>query len=258
MVAYPLIGLLAGFLAGVFGIGGGVVVVPLLVVVLGWQGVEGDIALHLAVGTSLATIAITSLSSARAHYRHGNVRLDCLLPMLPGMTAGAIGGVFLGDALSGRILSLLLGLFFLCLAGKLLLGARPRGARALPGWPGMAAAGSVVGIASALFGIGGGALTVPFLEWRSVPMRQAIGTAAAAGIPLALVGASTAMLVGGDAAAMSWTTGYVYWPAFFGIVILSVPGARLGARLASRLPARVLKLTFAVLLLLVGGHFLLG
>ena len=254
---YPLIGLLAGFLAGMFGIGGGIVVVPLLILVLGGQGVEGEFAVHLAVGTSLATIAVTSISSARAHFLNGNVRSDCLLAMLPGIIMGACGGVILGASLSGRSLSLLLGLFFVLLAMKLLVGLEPRKDRTLPNRWGMSAAGGVIGASSALFGVGGGVLTVPFLEWRSVAMHQAIGTASAVGVPIALVGAATAMFVG-ETSPLEWTTGYVYWPAFLGIIILSVPGARLGAKVASRLPARILKSVFAVLLLIVGIKFLFG
>ncbi|KAA0013287.1 sulfite exporter TauE/SafE family protein [Billgrantia pellis] len=258
MTLYPLVGLLAGFLAGLLGIGGGVVVVPLLVMALGWQQVDADLALRLAVGTSLATIAITSISSARAHYLHGNVRKDCVWLLLPGLIFGAIGGVFLGDALSGRVLSLLLGVFFLLLATKLLIGLRPGREHSLPGRKGMIFAGGSIGLASALFGIGGGTLTVPFLERCSVPMRQAVGTSAAAGIPIAVVGAITAMWVGNASETLSWATGYVYWPAFIGIVLLSVPGARAGALIASWLPDSLLKRVFAVLLIVVGLKFLMG
>tara|TARA_R110002124_G_scaffold59064_2_gene163618 strand:+ start:2249 stop:3046 length:798 start_codon:yes stop_codon:yes gene_type:complete len=255
---YPLIGLLAGFLAGIFGICGGVVIVPLLVTILGWQQVDDDLALSLAVGTSLATIAVTSISSARAHYRHGNVRRDCVWLLLPGLVFGAINGVVVGDVLSGKTLSLLLGVFFLILAIKVLVNSRSVGSYPLPGRNGMLIAGSSIGLASALFGIGGGTLMVPFLERHSIPMRQAVGTSAAAGIPIAIVGAITAMVVGDTKTSVSWTTGYVYWPAFVGIVILSMPGAKLGALVASRLKAKVLKLTFAGLLIVVGLNFLLG
>ncbi|QEL11753.1 sulfite exporter TauE/SafE family protein [Kushneria phosphatilytica] len=259
ILLYPAIGAIAGFMAGLFGIGGGVVIVPLLAFAFGLQQISESVILHLAIGTSLATIALTSLSSAWAHYQRGNVRRDCLLLLLPGLIAGAVLGVFIGDALSGGAMSLLLGIFFLLLAIKLVFNLQPGGRRPLPGRLGMMSAGGIIGALSALFGIGGGSLSVPFLEWRSVPMKQAVGTSSAAGIPIAVIGALTAMLVGsGTQALPQWSTGYVYWPAFLGIVILSVPFARLGARVASGLSNRMLKRIFAGLIVLVAFKFLLG
>lgn len=259
LVFYLVIGALAGFIAGLFGLGGGVVIVPLLVIAFGLQGVADSVAIHLAIGTSLATIAVTSLSSARAHYTRGSVRLDCLKLLLPGLVFGAALGVFIGGSLSGEVMSVLLAIFFLLIAAKMVFNPRPRDRKQLPGRPAMIAAGGVIGTLSALFGIGGGTLTVPFLEWRGVEMRQAVGTSAACGIPIAVISALTAVAVGWHADDLPrWASGYVYWPAFLGIVVMSVPLARVGARAAHALPDVWLKRTFAALMVVVALKFLLG
>ncbi|WP_317450682.1 sulfite exporter TauE/SafE family protein [Phytohalomonas tamaricis] len=255
---YLLIGALAGFIAGLFGLGGGVVIVPLLVIAFGLQGVADNVAIHLAIGTSLATITITSLSSARAHYIRGSVRLDCWKLLLPGLVCGAVLGVFIGGLLSGAVMSILLGIFFLLVAVKMVFNPRPRQQQQLPGRGPMLAAGGVIGTLSALFGIGGGTLTVPFLEWRGVEMKQAVGTSSACGIPIAVISALTAIAVGWNSSDLpQWSTGYIYWPAFLGIVLMSVPLARVGARVAHALPDIWLKRTFAGLMIIVALKFLL-
>lgn len=258
LLGYLTLGAAAGTMAGLFGVGGGLIIVPALVFAFGLQGVAPEVIMHLAVGTSLATIVVTGASSARAHYRKGSIHREWFLALLPGLLLGAIGGVFVAGALSGGVLGTLFGLFVIAVAVRMVLDRGPVPGSVAPGRGGMALAGGVIGGVSALFGIGGGTLCVPWLTRCGAEMTRAVGTSAACGIPIALFGAATFVVVGwGNPQLPAGATGFVMWPAFFGIVLASVPFARLGAWLAHRLPARTLKLAFAALLALVGLRFLL-
>ncbi|MAR73952.1 MULTISPECIES: sulfite exporter TauE/SafE family protein [unclassified Halomonas] len=258
LVSYLALGTAAGFLAGLYGVGGGLIIVPSLMAVFALQQVSGEVAMHLAVGTSLATIVITGASSAWGHFRRGSIRRDWLVALLPGLVMGAVLGVFVAGALSGGLLGTLFGVFLLLVAAKLVLGRSPKAGRQAPGRGSMVVAGGVIGGVSALFGIGGGTLSVPWLIRCGASMTQAVGTSAACGLPIALVGAVTFIGVGlGDPRLPDGAFGFVMLPALLGIALTSVPCARLGVRLAHRLPARVLKLSFALLLTVVGLGFLL-
>ncbi len=255
---YLALGAFAGTLAGLFGIGGGLVIVPVLIFSFGMQGISSEIAAHLAVGTSLATIVFTSVSSIRSHYLKGAVRLDLFRPMVVGILVGAVLGAWTASLLAGPVLELIIGVFVILVGVKMLLGINPRHERPVPGKGSMAAAGGVIGWASAIFGIGGGTLTVPFLSWRSVPMQQAVATSAACGLPIALAGTATNLFTGlGRPELPEYSVGFVYLPALLGIVLTSVLFARFGAILAHRLDEKPLKRLFAVLLLVVGVSFLL-
>jgi len=254
---YLALGALAGTLAGLFGIGGGLVIVPALVFAFTLQGLEPAVLTHLAVGTSLATILFTSLSSIRTHHRLRGVRWDLVRPMAGGIVLGAALGAWTASLLSGEGLQSLIGVFVILAALKMGLDLSPRPGPGLPGNPGLALTGGGIGWLSAIFGIGGGTLTVPFLSWCNVRMQEAVGTAAACGFPIALAGALANMVVGWDHPGLpAGSAGYVYLPAFAGIVALSVPFARLGARLAHRLSPQRLKRFFALLLVIVGLRFL--
>lgn len=258
LAGYLALGAAAGTMAGLFGVGGGLIIVPALVFAFGLQGVDASIAMHLAIGTSLATIVVTGSSSAWAHYQKNSIRRDWFLALLPGLVLGAILGVFVAGALSAGLLGTLFGLFVIAVAIKMALGLGPKPGSVAPGRLGMGIAGAVIGSISALFGIGGGTLCVPWLSRCGATMTQAVGTSAACGLPIALFGAATFIVMGwGHALLPPGTTGFVMWPAFFGIVITSVPFARVGARLAHALPAKVLRLAFAALLAIVGLRFLL-
>ncbi len=253
LLIYPLAGVVAGTMAGLFGIGGGAVIVPVLVAAFTWQRLPEALVMHLALGTSLATIVVTSLSSITAHQRRGGVRWDIVLPMTPGILAGAATGALLADRLPSRALALLFGLFSLAVALQMGLELRPPAAGRLPGRLGRGLAGLLIGTASALTGIGGGSITVPFLTWCRVPMREAVGSAAACGLPIALAGAAGYLLAGQNAPDLpAGATGYVYWPAFIGITLATVVFAPLGARLAHRWPERRMKRLFALFLVIVG------
>ncbi len=214
--------------------------------------------MHLAVGTSLATIVVTGASSAWGHYRRGSVHRTWFLALLPGLMLGAIAGVFVAGNLSGGRLGTLFGIFMLLVAARMLLGVRPRPGRLTPGRGVMMLAGVVIGAVSALFGIGGGTLSVPWQSQSGATMTQAVGTSSVCGLPIALFGAATFIIVGWQAPGLPpGALGYVMWPAFLGIVLASVPCARLGVWLAHRLPGRLLRLAFAALLAGVGLKFLL-
>lgn len=257
LLGYLAVGAAAGTMAGLFGVGGGLIIVPALVFAFGLQGVDAAVTMHLAVGTSLATILVTGASSAWAHYQRDSIHREWFLSLLPGLMLGAVAGVFVAGALSGGLLGTLFGVFVVLMALRMALGIGPRAGRAAPGRLAMGLAGMIIGGVSALFGIGGGTLCVPWLSRCGASMTQAVGTSAACGLPIALFGALTFVVVGwGNPALPAGATGFVMWPAFLGIVLASVPFARLGVRLAHVLSARVLRLAFAALLLIVGLRFL--
>jgi hypothetical protein len=253
-------GALAGLAAGLLGVGGGLVVVPALAFLLPRAGVAPEVALHLAVGTSLATIVVTGLASALAHHRRGAVRTDVLAALVPGMVAGALAAGPLAGRLPGDALRLAYAAFAGAVAVRMLLAVRPRpGAGRLPGRGTLAAAGGGIGLVSALVGVGGGTLTVPFLARCGLAMHGAVGTSAATGPPIALAGALGFVAAGwGDPALPALATGYVLWPAFAVLAAATLPAARLGARLAHRLPADTLRRVFGLLLLLVAARMLLA
>jgi hypothetical protein len=256
---YLALGAFAGTLAGLFGIGGGLVIVPVLIFSFGLQGFSPEIAAHMAVGTSLATIVFTSISSIRSHQKHSAIRWDIFRPMAVGIVAGALLGAWTASLISGPVLELIIGIFVILVGIKMLLDVNPSPGRNVPGNKSLGAAGAGVGWASAIFGIGGGTLTVPYLSWCNVRMQQAVGTSAACGLPIAIAGALGNAWTGWHVPALpEYSLGFIYLPALIGIIITSVLFARVGANLAHRLNAKVLKRVFAILLLLVGLRFLLS
>lgn len=257
VLIYLLVGSIAGLTAGLFGVGGGLVIVPALVFCFTALGFSPDYLMQMAVGTSLATIVVTSISSVRAHHQLGNVRWPLFWLIVPGIALGVYLGAQVAANLAGQFLQLIFGVFALTIALQMGLNIKPGPSRDLPGRVGLTAAGAVVGFVSALFGIGGGSMTVPFFSWCNVRMQQAVATSAACGLPIALVGASANTYVGwGRESLPEYSTGFIYWPAFFGIVLTSAVFARVGARLAQRLSPLMLKRCFATFLLVVGSQFI--
>ena len=255
---YLALGALAGTMAGLFGIGGGLVIVPVLIFSFGLQGISTEITAHLAVGTSLATIVFTSMSSIRSHHLHQAIRWEIFRPMTAGIVIGAIVGAWTASMLTGDALELIIGVFVILVALKMLLQVNPKPGRDVPGPVGLGGAGAGIGWASAIFGIGGGTLTVPFLSWCNVRMQQAVGTSAACGLPIAVAGALTNIGTGWQNPQLpDLSVGFIYLPAFLGIVLTSVLFARVGANLAHRLDAALLKKIFAMVLIVVGIRFLL-
>ena len=259
LLTYLLSGAIAGLMAGLLGIGGGLIIVPALALLFAGQGFAADGLMHFAVGTSLATIVPTSISSLLAHHRRGSVHWQAVRGMLPGILAGALAGAWLARQISSPGLALLFGVFEILVALHLMLGIQAGAHRALPGVAGLGAAGAVIGTVSAILGIGGGTLSVPFLLWNRVDIRTAVGTAATCGLPIALAGAAGFAVSGGHAGpGGGLATGFVYWPAVFLIALASVPLAPVGARLAHYLPRKTLQRVFALILGLIGLKMILG
>jgi hypothetical protein len=259
LLLYLAVGAFAGLIAGLFGVGGGLVIVPVLVFVFKGHGIHEAVMVHLAVGTSLATIVFTSISSVRAHHQRGAVRWAVFRKLAPGIVIGALLGAVIADAMPTKVLRSFFGIFELGVAAYLLWNRQPAPHRTLPGTAGMTAAGGVIGTVSSIIGIGGGTLTVPFLVWCNVALREAVATSAACGLPIAVAGAAGFVLTGwGNAALPAYATGYLYWPAFAGIVAASVLFAPLGARLAHTLPVASLRRFFALFLAALGLRMLIG
>ncbi|MEE3508223.1 sulfite exporter TauE/SafE family protein [Pseudomonas sp. 10C3] len=254
---YLLLGAGAGVLAGLFGVGGGIIIVPVLVYSFTLQGFDPSILTHLAVGTSLATIIFTSINAVREHHRLGAVRWAIFIWMTVGILVGAGFGALTAKAIAGPHLQKIIGVFAVLVALQLFAEFKPKAGRGVPGKVGLTLAGTVLGWASAIFGIGGGSLTVPFLVWRSVPMRQAVATSSACGFPIAVASALSFMILGWhDPRLPAHSLGFIYLPALLGIALTSMIFARFGARLAHTLSPRLLKRMFAALLLCVGISFL--
>lgn len=258
LLIYLTAGAGAGTAAGLLGIGGGVIVVPLLLVLFGLEGIEASVAMHLAVGTSLGTIVFTTLGSALSHYRLGAVELPAFRRLGLGLVAGAAAGAALAGLLPAEALKRLFGAFLLL--GVPLMLLKPVPERHGAGRPaGMLAAGGGIGTLSAMLGVGGGILAVPYLIRQGLPMHRAVATSAACMVPLATCGALGFIAAGwGDPRLPAGATGFVYWPALLGIAAASLVASSAAARLAHRVPARLLQRLFALLLVVVGLRLLLS
>jgi uncharacterized membrane protein YfcA len=247
--AYLAIGVTVGFLAGLLGIGGGAIAVPLLVWVFGARGLPAEHVMRLALGTTMAVIFFTSASSMLAYQRRGAVDWRIVRAMAPGILAGSFGAALAAAYIPTRGLALIFTLLAGYAAVQMMFELRPPPSRALPGAAGMFAAGGGIGVASSLFSAGGAFLAVPFLVWCNVPIRTAIGTAAANGFPIALAGSAGYVIQGMRTEGLpSPSLGYVYLPALALIVVASMSMAPLGTRLAYRLPVKTLRTVFAILI----------
>ena len=260
LLTLALMGAFAGIMAGLLGIGGGALIVPVLVIVFEMQKVNPDIIMQAALGTSLATIVFTAMSSIRAHHRRGAVDWQIFRRITPGIIIGSLAGAGIAKLLTSHVLHIMFVVFMFAVAAQFARGSMAASAhRRLPGALGMTAAGLVIGIASALFGIGGGSLSVPFLTWCSVPVRQAIATSAAIGLPIALSATIGFIFAGwGDPRLPPLSAGYVVLPVFIGIVAASTLAAPLGARLAHRLSENTLRRVFALFVAILGVRMLFG
>jgi uncharacterized membrane protein YfcA len=257
LLAYLMLGALTGFLAGLFGVGGGLVLVPILTLLFDAQHFPAGHILHLALGTSMATIVFTSLSSLRKHHQHGAVDWQVVRRITPGILLGTAIGAAIASAIPARGLGIFFALFVYLIAAQILFGQEPHPARQLPGRTGMTLFGTAAGWISSLVSIGGGAITVPFLVWCNVPLRHAIGTAAAIGFPIALGGSLGYIAIGTHLNGLPDPhLGYVYLPALFWVALASMFTAPFGARMAHRLRVELLRKLFAVLLIALATRLL--
>ncbi|SRR5258706_7070834 len=250
---YIGIGCIVGMLTGLLGVGGGTVIVPALTLCFTALKFPAQFAIHSAIGTSLACIVFGSVSGLRAHHSHGAVDWSIVKRLAPGIVIGTL----LGSKIVVLIPARPLKLFFLCFlfyaATQSLLNFKPPPSRQLPETAGMWIAGMVIGLISAFVGIGGGAVSIPFMTWCNVKLHHAIGTSAALGFPIAVAGAIGFIANGlRETALPAYSWGYVYLPALIGIAGMSIFMAPLGAKLAHRLPVPTLKRTFAVFLYVIG------
>ena len=258
-VLYLVLGVLAGVVAGLFGLGGGVIIVPVLIAAFTASAYPAATLTHLAIGTSLATIVVTSISAIATHQQNVAVRWPLVVSMIPGIVLGAGLGGLLAARLNGPLLQICFGVFLIFVAVQMVSSRPVHGHRDLPGLGWRFSVAGVIGCLSGIFGIGGGSLTVPFLSWCRVPMPQAVASSAALGFPIALSATCVYVMSGWQQTGLpAGAYGYVYMPAFIGITLTSIPFARIGARLAHRLPELGLRRAFSVLSLLLGLIFIVS
>ncbi|HEX4044884.1 MAG TPA: sulfite exporter TauE/SafE family protein [Gammaproteobacteria bacterium] len=260
-LSYLILGAFAGLCAGLLGIGGGIIVVPILSLLLLAQGFPPALLMHTAVGTSLAIMIFTALSSSYAYYRRDLIVWPLFYKFVPGLLFGTIMGSLIARYLSSTHLQLAFAIFLLLIALHLFFekAYRPVSKEIISEtvtvhYLKIIIAASTIGILSGFFGIGGGSMMVPFFVYYHIEMHKATGTSALCGLPLAIVGTLTQIFTGWDLAILhqvpSGTTGYIYWPAAITVAITSVIFAPIGTRLAVWLPAKSLKRIFAMILIL--------
>lgn len=257
-LALPVAGALAGFLAGLLGIGGGVVLVPVLYFGLSALGYAPDEVMHVAVGTSLAVIVLTSFSSARAHWRRGAVDETLLKNHGPGIVTGALAGAVIAAIISGAALKTIFGISIAFLALLMVIDpARFTLRQTVPGQPWSSGAGGLIGALSSLMGIGGAVISVPYMSLCNVPIHRAVATASVFGLLIAVPGALGFAVIGWEAAGRPpLSLGYINIPAWALIVPFSYFAAPWGARAAHALPVKGLRRLFALFLVIVAGRMI--
>ena len=249
-----LVGAVAGFFAGLFGIGGGLMIVPVLVYLLPMVGVPEPLLMSTALGTSFATIVITGFSSAQRHHKLGNVVWSAVKVLAPSiMVSVFICGFFIGK-LDRDISSKLFACLVVYLAVKMVLSIKPKTNKTVKPLTAQSSiiGGILIGMASSAAGIGGGGFIVPFLNSRGIDMKKAIGSSAFCGMLLGTSGMFSFMLSGwGNAAMPEYSLGYIYFPAVLCITATSFFTSKLGATATSKLPVPTLKKGFALLLITI-------
>lgn len=256
-VAYLTLGAIAGYLAGLFGVGGGLLLVPVLLLLFDAQQFPAEHVMHLALGTSMANILFTSLASMRKHHQHRAVNWRVVRNITPGILLGTgIGAVF-ATSISPHLLGIFFALFVYFAAAQILLGVRPHASRQLPGMAGMTITGILTGWLSSMVSIGGGTVAVPFLLWCNVSLRNAIGTSAAIGFPVAVGGTIGYVVTGMSIYALpAYSLGFVYLPALLWVALASVITAPLGAKATHHMKTGVLRKLFALLLIALATKML--
>jgi uncharacterized membrane protein YfcA len=252
------LGTVVGFLAGLLGIGGGMMMVPVMTFLLAQRGVDSGMAVKMAIATSMASILFTSISSVRAHHRLGNVRWDLTRRLAPGIVLGGLlAGAGAFSVLKGQGLALFFAAFIGYMAVNMLRNKKPKPGRDMPGALGTGSVGAAIGFVSGLVGAGGAFLSVPFMTWCNVPPRHAVGTGAALGFPIALASTAGYLVAGWNLPpALPGAAGYLYLPALVIVAAASMSLAPLGARVAQRINVLALKRLFAVMLLALAASML--
>ncbi len=259
-LAYLLIGAIVGFFAGLLGIGGGLIIVPTLTYLFIAQDFPPDRILHLALGTTMATIIFTSAASLYVHHAHGAVNWLTVRHLTPGILFGTYGGATLAGTMTSKLLSIIFVIFIFYAATQIWLKFAPKPSRQLPGKGGMFAIGGLIGALSSLVAIGGGLLSIPFQTFCNVKLHQAIGTAAAIGFPIAVAG-TVGYVANGLMQSQplpNYSLGYVYLPALGWLVLASMLTAPIGARTAHTTHTHILRIILIVLLYGLGIKMLMG
>ena len=258
IIELAMLGLGTGFLAGLLGVGGGMMMVPFMTIIMSNRGVSPNLSVKMAIATSMATIIFTSLSSVRAHHKRGAVRWDIVKRLAPGIVMGSmIGSLGVFALLKGSYLAIFFGLFVSFSATQMFIDKKPKPTRRMPGTAGQLAAGGFIGFLSGLVGAGGGFISVPFMTWCNVALHSAVATSAALGFPIAVanvVGYAISGQTVPDLPAGSF--GYIWLPALGVIAACSVMTAPLGARAAHNIPVGKLNRVFASILYLLAAYML--
>ncbi len=255
--ALLVLGSITGFAAGLLGIGGGMLLVPFITLLLSLKHFPEHLVVHVAIATSLATIMFTSISSVRAHHKHGAVQWQIVALLAPGILLGSWIGPWIGKQMNSSMLAAFFGVFVLLSATQMLLNKKPPAARDLPQRPGMFAAGGAIGVLSGLVGAGGGFISVPFMTWCNVKIHQAVATSAALGFPIALAGTLSNIYYGSGVPDLPpGSLGFIYLPALLVISLASVVIAPLGARTAHKLPVQALRKIFSLMLYALAAYML--
>jgi uncharacterized protein len=258
IIELATLGVGTGFLAGLLGIGGGMLMVPFLTFILASKGYPSEYTVKMAVATSLATICFTSLSSVRAHHRRGAVLWPIVRTLAPGILLGSLFGAQVAVALPGKVLGVLFAIFVAFSATQMFLDRKPKPSRTLPGRMATFGMGWLIGMLSSLVGAGGAFVSVPFMTWCNVKIHDAVGTSAALGFPIALAGTLGYIWAGQGMQQMPpGSIGYLYLPGLIVIASASMITAPWGARTAHRMDIRPLKKVFASVLYLLALYFLL-
>jgi uncharacterized membrane protein YfcA len=256
-LALLAMGSFGGFAAGLLGIGGGMILVPFITMIFAAKHFSPALIVHMAIATSLATILFTSMSSVRAHHKHGAVLWPLVWLLAPGILVGSWVGPWIGKQMNTQTLSLCFGLFVAGSATQMLFNRKPAGGRELPSRPGLFVAGGVIGVMAGLFGAGGGFVSIPFMTWCNVRIHNAVATSAALGFPIALAGTVSNIYFGWDEPGLpQYSLGFIYLPALAVIAAASVTMAPLGARTAHRWPVQKLRKAFAGILYLLAAYML--
>lgn len=253
-----VLGVGTGFLAGLLGIGGGMIMVPFLTIILSNRSVAPNLAVKMAIATSMATIIFTSISSVRAHHRRGAVRWDIVKRLAPGIVVGGIiGSLGVFSLLKGSWLAIFFGLFVSFSATQMFLDKKPKPTRQMPGTAGQFVAGSFIGFLSGLVGAGGGFISVPFMTWCNIAIHTAVATSAALGFPIAVANVLGYILSGQNIQNLPPNSfGYIWLPALLVIAVCSFLVAPIGAKAAHNLPVSKLVRVFATILYVLAAYML--
>jgi uncharacterized membrane protein YfcA len=257
IAAFVALGCVIGFLAGLLGIGGTMVMVPILTIIFTHEHFSREHMVHLAVATSMATIVFTSLSNMFAHHRHRAVLWPVVRKLVPGILLGSLVGPLIVSSMSALLLASIFAAFAGFSAAQMIWGKVPKATRELPGTLGLIGAGAGIGILSGMIGAGGAFITVPYLERCNVRIHNAVATSAALGLPIAASGTIGFVLTGLRQTGLpAYSLGYVYLPALLCIASASMLFAPVGARMAHRWPVRTLKRVFGCMMFAVSAFMI--